>query len=86
MDVLIDPSKFKTKHYGQAIAWIVNRVETDPDQLQKDQTIFKELQCSSGKSAETIGPLYFARASTYINDPEKKYLGDDNTLIIHCEV
>ncbi len=86
MDVYVDPSKFKTKHYGQAIAWIVNRVDADPDQLQKSQTIFKELQCSSGKGTETIGPLYFGIVSTYMNDPEKKYLGDDNTLIIHCEV
>jgi hypothetical protein len=69
--VAFDETKFKIKH-GRVIAWIVNRV--DGNQLEKQE------------SGIEFSSFYFRRLSNYINDPDKKYLGDDETLIIKCEV
>jgi hypothetical protein len=72
------------KHYGRAIAWILNRV--DGNQLEKTESDVRELYYTGGKGTETIGPMYFGNISNYMKDPEKKYLGDDDTLIIQCEI
>ncbi len=71
LELSIDESKIKIKH-GRVIAWIVDRI--DGNQLEKQE------------SSVEFATFYFGRLSNYINDPEKKYLGDDETLIIKSEV
>jgi hypothetical protein len=86
LDLSIDKSKFKIKHFGRAIAWIVDRV--DADKCVKKENVIKELLCSGEIDAEFIvfGRFDFGKLSNYLENVDKKYLGDEDTLIIQCEV